>query len=308
MYTNCLFDSNKDTKSPQEVPKKDSRPGIYSIFSEIHSISNTFTNADAEAGCLLNIRDQSGFTDIGSTFSNTVCTGPHIETIDSDLSFTGSTFYSLYTTTETIISIYQGSLSMSGILLQYFNATAITSAESDFVIISSTTIQHGEYSTHTRAVDILTAKESVSITESKFYNITGEGSPGVRIKDAYHIATLSTNNFTDCIAGATQNAGGLMLRDSQASIKYSTFRGNRATNGAAIYINCETPCYNNSIHNNSFENNVAELVGASVYFNDIKPDFQGNSYSGNEATYGATIGFYPTKVGLVQNTNSSRVL
>lgn len=197
---------------------------------------------------------------------------------------------------------------MSGILLQYFNATAITSAESDFVIISSTTIQHGEYSTHTRAVDILTAKESVSITESKFYNITGEGSPGVRIKDAYHIATLSTNNFTDCIAGATQNAGGLMLRDSQASIKYSTFRGNRATNGAAIYINCETPCYNNSIHNNSFENNVAELVGASVYFNDIKPDFQGNSYSGNEATYGATIGFYPTKVGLVQNTNSSRVL
>ena len=98
-----------------------------------------------------------------------------------------------------------------------------------------------------------------------------------------------------------------MLSNTEVSISTSTFRGNFAYNGAGIYITWATPC-NNTIHNNNFENNVAEEIGASVYFNDKKPDFLGNLFSGNEATYGASIGFYPTKVALVRNANTTRIL
>ena len=120
------------------------------------------------------------------------------------------------------------------------------------------------------------------------------------------ISLLTNSTFINWGSSKTLYGGAIYSSYSNSTIQNSTFDGNLATNGGAIYYEWSIlNQWTNILSNNTFINNKG-YKGGSISYNANRPQMNGNIFINNSANYGPNIGSYP--VSIVEKTSNNRII
>ena len=120
------------------------------------------------------------------------------------------------------------------------------------------------------------------------------------------ISLLTNSTFINWGSSKTLYGGAIYSSYSNSTIQNSTFDGNLATNGGAIYYEWSIlNQWTNILSNNTFINNKG-YKGGSISYNANRPQMNGNIFINNSANYGPNISSYP--VSIVEKTSNNRII
>lgn len=100
--------------------------------------------------------------------------------------------------------------------------------------------------------------------------------------------------------GNSATSGGAVgLRNYHANITGSVFVGNRAEEGAGLWLGCDVvQMCSYAVSNSTFVNNSAAVKGGGILWTGQKPELTDLTYSNNYAIYGADKASYPIRLML----------
>ena len=209
----------------------------------------------------------------------------NIDTMNSDL----MSFYSSEDTTimNTMISYISSS-----------NSKIIDVSYSTISSISNVTINE-VYAT----VFGMTGSTLNNVVMLKFFNVT----QGISMTQTN--LTIQDSNFTWCGKGGIVYGGAIDLIDSKLSINNTHFLSNYALSGAALSLRCSTiSACTIDLMSNRFEHNDAVTQGGAIYYNFVRPNFIGNTFINNTASYGKNIASYAVRIVQVNKEDQNIVL
>ena len=137
--------------------------------------------------------------------------------------------------------------------------------------------------------------ENLKVTDSQFINNKGYDGAGINIEQAtFEIAGCTFTNNQAIGVGSPDYAsagGGIAFSKdlSSGTVTDSTFTGNSATWGGAIYSNPRDTAHRVIIDGCTFTDNTATEKGGGVFFNGYNLTVSNSAFTGNTAPLGESI-------------------
>ena len=123
------------------------------------------------------------------------------------------------------------------------------------------------------------------------------------------VNTLSDSLFLNSSLDHPQRGGAIAIENSQVLIHNTTFSGNSASAGGAIYFGWTSlDICNLEIKNCTFSQNSALVKGGAIYYNYNSPKMSQINFNDNFAPYGPNLASYPSRIGLVGSKQNDEIV
>ena len=210
------------------------------------------------------------------TFDTATLGEAFVDSIESDLTFEGTTLRNVQTTADALIVVENSKN------LKTINAMFESSNKFYFSVTGSTL--HFQGSTFRNDLDV-----DMRAAFFEECTVTIEGCTFKNLK-------------------YTSEGGAFDTLNSQVTVNTTTFMNNTAPKGGAISFRCEegTTCAY-SIKDNTFTQNSAASDGGAMYYDFFKPTTMGNTFTDNTALYGPNLAGYPVKIEVESLPNQTYV-